>query len=315
MITLHLLVFVIAIDLSVSSKSVTIIGGTSVLGKSLLFQLLQKYESYQVNQVYVSYRDKDKANNLLEQLKAFKSSLRPKFFHHEVKPIPPITDIDDEKYFDDSIPGFGHCNANNEHILIYCAGIICNGNKKSDFEKQLLVNAVFPILLSYNLIRQRRQRRMDAKISIVNISSGDGESVFITSTIYDNIQQLKTISEYFNYIHSLVASHDESFEYAFGESPGYSLSKALLNRGTILLHDFCQSKANDSFYSDDKLTGSSERVISICPGNFKSSMTSVDEMNSLIDPTLCAEDVLTVALNSNDYMSGKFYRHCKVIDW
>jgi NAD(P)-dependent dehydrogenase (short-subunit alcohol dehydrogenase family) len=57
-------------------------------------------------------------------------------------------------------------------------------------------------------------------------------------------------------------TNNPSFEYAFGNTPIYSLSKALVNSYTKLLQQEYQS------------IKSRIRVISICPGNFESPMTT-----------------------------------------
>lgn len=57
------------------------------------------------------------------------------------------------------------------------------------------------------------------------------------------------------------------------------------------------------------------KVVSICPGNFESSMSTTDEENTFKDPLVAAEGILKVSLNANKYQGGKFYRYGEEIEY
>lgn len=57
------------------------------------------------------------------------------------------------------------------------------------------------------------------------------------------------------------------------------------------------------------------KVMSICPGNFESIMSTNDEENTFNNPMIAAEAVLKVALNAKGYQGGKFYRYGDEINY
>jgi NAD(P)-dependent dehydrogenase (short-subunit alcohol dehydrogenase family) len=89
-------------------------------------------------------------------------------------------------------------------------------------------------------------------------------------------------------------------EYAYGDTPFYSLSKALLNKYTQIM---------------DRESPKWCKVLSICPGNFESSMSTTEEENTFKDPMVTAEAILKVALNAKKYQGGKFYRYGEEIEY
>ena len=97
-----------------------------------------------------------------------------------------------------------------------------------------------------------------------------------------------------HYITELQCNFDSQFEYAYGETPFYSLSKALLNAYTRV-------RANE--------VEQNVRIFSVCPGNFQSPMSTDEELGSQIPIDNAASAIIDIALNSRDYVSGRFYRH------
>ena len=55
--------------------------------------------------------------------------------------------------------------------------------------------------------------------------------------------------------------------------------------------------------------------MSICPGNFESIMSTIDEENTFNNPMIAADAVLKVALNAKKYNGGKFYRYGEEISF
>ena len=88
---------------------------------------------------------------------------------------------------------------------------------------------------------------------------------------------------------------DSSMEYAFGSTPMYSVSKALLNIGTKLLNMrvTCGSV-------DQKIN-----VYSVCPGNFISPMSSIEEISNACSAEDAAQFILSVMQQS--YIQGGYF--------
>ena len=67
---------------------------------------------------------------------------------------------------------------------------------------------------------------------------------------------------------SLPTFYCEELEYAFGPTPMYSVSKALLNRGTRILQDKLEATR----------AAKQAIVLAVCPGNFESAMSTSEEI-------------------------------------
>ena len=94
----------------------------------------------------------------------------------------------------------------------------------------------------------------------------------------------------------LLDTYDRTVEYAFGDFPTYSLSKALLNIGTLMLNK--QIRANNRY-----------RIFSACPGNFNSPMLSPDDTENVRSAADCAEAVMNMALDLDLDRSYAFFRN------
>ena len=140
------------------------------------------------------------------------------------------------------------------------------GSSKDILSKSILVNAVGPLEFSTTMIENCRNND-HTRCTIVNISSGDGEISYLHSDIQKRIKKVKTLNEWESLARSLVIFYDEGMEYAFGPTPMYSLSKAMLNKGTYLLHN-------------DKHKQNEAKLLAVCPGNFKSPMSTKDELQN-----------------------------------
>ncbi len=152
------------------------------------------------------------------------------------------------------------------HILntfIYIS--LSTGCSKNILSKSILVNTIGPLELSASILDNCR--RIDhIKCTVVNISSGDGELSYLHSDIQKRIKKVKNLKELKSLARSLAIFYDQDIEYAFGPTPTYSVSKALLNKGTYLLH---REKQHDY---------EKARILTVCPGNFKSAMSTDYEL-------------------------------------
>lgn len=105
--------------------------------------------------------------------------------------------------------------------------------------------------------------------------------------------------------------HQGDFEYAFGPTPYYSLSKALLNVYTRV----AQERLPALLGLESELESES-RVVSVCPGNFRSPMTRPEEEEDAMCVDEAAAHLLEVALGGADrFPGGRFYRFGQEIPW
>ena len=209
-------------------------------------------------------------------------------------------------------------SANTQLCLINNAAVFLPSKDKGAFITSLKVNVLGPLFLSSLLMKEFSSYKYTSsslKLTIANISSGDGELLYLNSAIAEEIKNMESVEEVELYINNLIHHFDPSFEYAFGDSPHYTLSKALLNAATKALH----YQENSVFEEKASLV----RVVSICPANFLSKMTTKEELaaaegeeESLISVEEAAENVVNVVCGDwAIYPGGKFYRNRKLIPW
>ena len=207
-------------------------------------------------------------------------------------------------------------------VVINNAGVCVDGQSATGLKASLDVNCWAPALLAEAAAAEAPERN----VTVVNVSSGDGELVYLHSDVARRVHALDSVevgvppppsppslsSSSFHpyplpqawkaYLNELEATFDPSFSYAHGPTPLYSLSKALLNAYTRL----------------SNCVGAPERrrVLAVCPGNFESPMTTADERESglLATPDAAAADVWALAVDPN-YPGGRFYRHRREIAW
>ena len=279
------LLLLIAPDVKTSDLFV-ITGATGVLGR----QLARCALNFESSAVMCGYRDSIKAKALHDNLQ---HSPRAHFL-----PLDVDLCLSDDHSWNPTLQL--HCASAEKVYLFNNAAVCLAGNTLCAIKESLMVNAVSPVQLSLSLIQQLSSLGRGTDIHILNISSGEGESVFLNSGIATELAVISTLDELKDYTAHLIANHDPNFEYAFGETPFYSLSKALLNKGTRLLHNLYFPKA---------------RIVSICPGNFISPMSTEEEIPSARSAYSAAESVLEIALDSARFPSGHFYRNGNIIDW
>lgn len=255
-------------------------GATGVLGTALSNVILNNQ-----HHLYASYQSKSQALLYLNKFEACKDK-KLQMFNLDL--------LDDHL----ELP-LGSCSSLDHLILINCAGILLDGNDHSAIRRQIIINSISPVKLCLAAIGLCQ--RMKSKLTIVNISSGDGESLFLHSSIWNEIRNLQSIDDWFNYTLSFTIgnSFDPKIEYATGSSPGYSLSKALLNRASILLQQKCKEN---------------ERVISVCPGNFVSPLSSNEELSTSVPVHNVAQSIYDTIMDE-EIRGGLFYRNKEVIPW
>ena len=335
---------------SSSSSSVTILGGTSTIGKSIISLFCDK--NYKV---YASYRSKHKAQSLLQALSAAKIKNKPSLFEYHFNEmnynysnITTIHDYDNSHSGDnDSLtndlipPGFGACSPYKHNILINSVGVCLYGTSLAVMIESMNVNYLQPKILVDRLIdTYLHDDRYDCnQLTVINISSGDGERCYLHSTIaqaLDNINDLQSLDDY---VAKLFHNHDTNskscIEYAYGDTPMYSLSKAILNKYTELKHlqvmDFITSSssssssslASSSSSSSTTLTSPSSttrtmylsstsrlvhsdriRIFSYCPGNIDSPMSTAEELLSAVPVEEAVRYLYEIAIDTCDSNDG-----------
>lgn len=271
---------------TINTASITITGSTGILGRSICHNLLRNG-----HRLYCGYRNLEKAHELLEEC-TLKRLAKPKMFYCN------YDDFGGSGLFD--IPGFGSCDQDDQ-ILILNSGISIVGCDSHSLAEQVRINSIIPMKISLSIVEYKKLRHTSkGNLTILFVSSGDGESVFINSDIWKDISSLNNLDDWFRY--SSTITDRLGVEFAFGDTPGYSLSKALLNRGAMLLSARCNQLQLPI------------RVLAVCPGNFISGMSSPEEISTSIPVEQAGADVIEVALNAS-YPGGRFYRHRREITW
>lgn len=290
-----------------AATSVAIIGGSGTLGRELISYACRPKKR---NDVLLNYRplhitatQRRINKSWLEHECSLSDDCRIDFVKLDLRDV-------HDSYSLDTVP-------QSTDILINAAGVCIAGKSRGAMEQSLMVNAQAPLRLAENLLSLREGKASSdgaAAVTVVNVSSGDGELCYLHSSVQDQLSQLQTIDELHLYIKQILLSHSATFEYAFGDTPFYSLSKALLNRGTQLLHSqYCQAPIDrlNSIGSRRRR----RRIIAVCPGNFASPMSSAEEMDSALPVETAAASVWEAAERHEKFLSGRFYRHGEEINW
>jgi NAD(P)-dependent dehydrogenase (short-subunit alcohol dehydrogenase family) len=203
----------------------------------------------------------------------------------------------------------------NEIVLINNAGTCLPGSTHEALKRSLNVNAIAPLTLSQRLIACVDKMGMhNTAVTILNVSSGDGELALLHTDLSARVKELSTIEELTKFaISERETYRGLDYEYAYGSTPMYSFSKALLNAATRVQHSAFAGRVNNNYHIDTR-----RRAIAVCPGNFKSPMTtSADEdeesSGGLQATDYAARGVLSLLSTDKSTDGGRFYRHGEVI--
>lgn len=276
--------------------SVTITGSTGVLGSALTKLFLSSPQGLQADscKVYAGYRNQQKA---LELRKSFVNGQpSPQFFESDLL-NPQLDDI----------PGFGTCFSCDHRVLVNNAAVCIAEKSLNALSLSLETNFLAPLRLTQQILSRSRQHtgHTMSALTVLNISSGDGELCCLNTGIRKRLESIEDLTDLVEYAYRLVKSYDSTVEYAFGNTPFYSISKAFLNKATILLDSGLDS-------SDELIKW---RVLACCPGNFVSTMSTQEEMDTAVSANEAAERILPVVFDYEKYMGGMFYRNGEIIDW
>ncbi|KAJ1637735.1 hypothetical protein T492DRAFT_859710 [Pavlovales sp. CCMP2436] len=125
-----------------------------------------------------------------------------------------------------------------EHMLAQPVALVVNnaavcepGHDARAYARALRVNAAAPAALGAAALARMRRRGFGR---VVNVSSGDGERVYLHSSVLELLDRSQTLAELSRGVLVMLCNFDTRIEYAHGPTPAYSWSKALLNRATQL---------------------------------------------------------------------------------
>ncbi|GJQ10382.1 hypothetical protein GpartN1_g2173.t1 [Galdieria partita] len=142
---------------------------------------------------------------------------------------------------------------------------------------------------------------------ILNVSSGDGELCFLSSSLSTEIQNCVTLHQLMDFSYGLCSSqttfgYPALLKHIHGSQPFYKLSKALVNRFTQILDSMIPS------YNDIV-------VNAVCPGDVDTAMAdkNVKQLQSVKD---AVEDMTWLLDLSNPSLPrGSFFRKHSQISW
>lgn len=271
-----------------------ITGSTGVLGRRLVSACLSKRKAV----VGLGYRDEGKLSELMASNNN-DHRLLPFFLDLAKADNEVVYKV--EEFFPKLLEQMEDSRDRNV-VLVNNAGVFLQGSSVQVMKTSLSINAMKPaklaICLNDLVNKHNKSKPSDSQLSltIVNISSGDGELVYLSPIIQSQVSNLDTFNQWTWYLEYLLTTFNPQVEYGFGETPMYSLSKALLNSFTRIFHAKCAGRC---------------RVLAVCPGDFESPMTAPAERDSATsgaDVDAVASLIVDMACNKN-VIGGKFYRH------
>jgi len=193
-------------------------------------------------------------------------------------------------------------NSASRFVLINGAGVCLAGLSSAVLAQSIAVNALYPILLAQSL---GCHLHPSISLQVINVSSGDGQSCYLDSDLAAAVASLASVSTWERFCVDFPATWTQSsghreLAHSPGNTPAYSVSKALLTKGSVLLQQAWQAgSANAAAWHRQSL--------SLCPGDFASPMTTPEAVPHLRPVTAAAGDVWDMVINSRNYQGGGFY--------
>jgi NAD(P)-dependent dehydrogenase (short-subunit alcohol dehydrogenase family) len=186
------------------------------------------------------------------------------------------------------------------NLLISNAAVCPPDWDAASLQEAFAVNVLFPQSI-YEAFRYLDSRHAPEPCSVINVSSGDGELCFFTSVWRSAIERLESWDDLFDFMFMLMkhvhGGNLRALDVVHGHEPAYRLSKALLNRLTII-----QARAAPKHI----------RVDAICPGDVQTKMNPSREARL---PAAAAEDIIQLAeyqrrslCSSHSEGRGRFWR-------
>lgn len=263
---------------------VTIVGGTGTIGLKVV-EVFRKYPRLVTyrhgKEQLVSRWLQSSQSNAKEHIKCIKLDLRE----------PDDSGLSTSPLWSQSLP-------DEQNILINVAGVCLSGSSADAMHVSMAVNAIKPIALA------KAAMQAHERLTVINVSSGEGELAFLNSDVVQDLNKICSSVELDQYVSLLQHTYNPASEYAHGPTPMYSLSKAILNKSTQLLH-----KENGG------TTGCNVRILACCPGNVASPMSAEEELEDTVTAEYAADHIFKYATEPEKYPGGRFYRHGEEIAW
>ena len=307
-----------------SKVRIVITGSTGTIGASLADRAVVSLK-YGTSSVVLSHRDAGKLRNMLKRLESVQQSndldavgITPLYCNLNQREDA-LLDADRginsiSEQITSLVEGMMSSAGSFEHIVLFNNAAVCPESSCSDkavLRDALRINAIFPTLLTKELVASATIRGKN--VTVVNISSGDGELAYLHPSIQDALSRVNTLDEWEHLVFHELDQMAVGLEYATGPTPAYCLSKAALN---------CAVRINRWIYTSDEQPHGNSRVIAVCPGDVASSMSTDEELCSKNphqrSARQAARDLYEIALNEETVRScpsGGFYRYGKRIKW
>lgn len=275
-------------------------GSTGTLGRALAKALLSQ-QGHEETLVCLGHRDPGKLDSLLCSLDKDPRALP--FLHGDMSSL---TDVSAATEALSAV--VGDLRTFESVLLLNNAGVCLAGSSLQTLETSIRVNAMAPVVLArYLLGCLSLLQPHPPRLRVVNVSSGDGQLVYLDSTLSREVAGLDSLVEWHSFCEALIRDATSTLharQLAHGDTPAYSVSKALLNRGAWLLHrEAAASVASCS-------------VVSVCPGNFQSPMSTPEEAEDSVSAADAAEGVLQMCRHAvPDSTPGGFYRFGRPIEF
>lgn len=272
-----------------SGCTATIIGSTGVIGANVLTKLITEDRC----DCFASYlgNEEEIVTNFVRLSKDRRHSLNVFELDFRNRPIL------------ESIPTSPGSEYEHQHALVNAAGVCIPGNTLECMKESLCINSIGPLVLAQSFVSKLMQGKTKNAV-VINISSGEGEHCQLNSAISRKLLQIQSIAKIFEYAAELEQNFNPAFEYAYGATPMYSLSKAVLNKGTLLLQkEFVKSHPGRV------------RILACCPGNVASPMSTLEELLTATPADVAAEHIIQLMDRPDLNPGGQFYRNGKIIPW
>jgi short-subunit dehydrogenase len=159
-------------------KTLSIVtGATGTLGSILCSEsLVRGYKTV------ACYRDEEKLGHLIRSLTFGKLNDVTSYYLNALKPSSNLKTMQDKLL--DSWDSFDHI------VLINNAGFLGFGNSFDVLDKSLKINSLFPYYLSNDVMSMYRD---DLRITVINVSSGDGELTWLHSDFQQQLNEIGSL--------------------------------------------------------------------------------------------------------------------------
>ena len=205
-------------------------------------------------------------------------------------------------------------------VLINAAGVCLSGLDSSILSQSVAVNCLYPVLLATAL---HHRLHSAAALQVINVSSGDGQLCYLDSALAASVSALDSIDAWERFCREIQPPAPTALggggELAFspGGTPAYSVSKALLTKGSALLQREWDKQTPPTTTTTRTRSSSSggsggilrRQALCLCPGDFLSPMSSASERVSPLLRTAAeaADDVWHMVFFADAYESGGYY--------